>query len=116
MPFSETILVTNLKTSVRKPVCPDAVLLAIKICALVALASIRVKPEARRFFELRFRLCMFIAFLSPAALVVYLTKLESLNIGNMILIAIKPTMKPISTIISGSIMAVTVRMTFFNSF
>ena len=45
----------------------------------------------------------------------HLTRLLSLKIGRMIDIAMKPTMLPISTIISGSIIAVTLLMTAFSS-
>jgi len=45
----------------------------------------------------------------------YFTNCDILKIGRMMLIAMKPTMKPITTIISGSIMAVTVLMTFRSS-
>lgn len=45
----------------------------------------------------------------------YFTRLLSLKIGRMIDIAMKPTMEPISTIISGSIIAVTPLMTAFSS-
>ena len=45
----------------------------------------------------------------------YLTIWLSLKIGRIMLIAMKPTMPPISTIISGSIIAVTLLMTLLSS-
>ena len=45
----------------------------------------------------------------------YFTSWLSLKIGRMMLIAMKPTMPPMITIMRGSIMAVTLLMTFFSS-
>jgi hypothetical protein len=45
----------------------------------------------------------------------YLTSWLSLKIGRMMLIAMKPTMPPMITIIRGSIIAVTLLMTIFSS-
>lgn len=45
----------------------------------------------------------------------YLTRLLSLKIGRMMLIAMKPTIEPMATIMSGSIMAVTLLITALSS-
>ena len=45
----------------------------------------------------------------------YFTRLLSLKIGRMMLIAMKPTMLPIRTIINGSIIEVTVLITLLSS-